>query len=92
LERDNKNEKKNMLSYDLEYHILFNAITQHRDNNDDEQKLKDKLFSTMSYMKPERYNDFFNSVNKDYGAVEYIKFINIFYKFYIYKIKNFLIF
>ena len=28
----------------------------------------------------------------NYGAVEYIKFINIFYKFYIYKIKNFLIF
>ena len=79
LERDNKNEKKNMLSYDLEYHILFNAITQHRDNNDDEQKLKDKLFSTMSYMKPERYNDFFNKVNKDYNYL--IPFIIDYYKY-----------
>ena len=28
----------------------------------------------------------------NYGAVEYIKFIKNIYKFYIYKIKNFLIF
>jgi hypothetical protein len=79
LERENKNEKKNMLSYDLEYHILFNAITQHRDNNDNEQKLKDKLFLTMSYMKPERYNDFFNKVNKDYNYL--IPFIIDYYKY-----------
>ena len=79
MERDNKNEKKNILLYDLEYHILFNAITQHRDNNDDEQKLKEKLFSTMSYMKPERYNDFFNKVNKDYNYL--IPFIIDYYKY-----------
>jgi len=78
LERENKNEKKNMLSYDLEYHILFNAITQHRDNNDDEQKLKDKLFLTMSFMKPERYNDFFNTVNKGYNYL--IPYIIDYYK------------
>jgi hypothetical protein len=80
LERENlKNEKKNMLLYDLEYHILFNAITQYRDNNDDEQKLKDKLFLTMSFMKPERYNDFFRSVYKDYNYL--IPFIIDYYKY-----------
>lgn len=80
LEREKyKNENKNMLLYDLEYHILFNAITQHRDNNDDEQKLKDKLFLTMSFMKQERYNDFFKSVYKDYNYL--IPFIIDYYKY-----------
>ena len=80
LERENyKNEKKNMLLYDLEYHILFNAITQHRDMNDDEQKLKEKLFLTISFMKPERYNDFFRSVYKDYNYL--IPFIIDYYKY-----------
>jgi len=80
LERENyKNEKKNILLYDLEYHILFNAITKHKDQNDDEQKLKDKLFLTMSFMKPERYNDFFRSVYKDYNYL--IPFIIDYYKY-----------
>jgi len=80
LEREKyKNENRNMLLYDLEYHILFNAITQHIDNNDDKQKLKDKLFLTMSFMKPERYNDFFNSVNKDYNYL--IPFIVDYYNY-----------
>ena len=80
LERENyKNEKKNMLLYDLEYHILFNSITQHKDKNDDEQKLKDKLFLTMSFMKQERYNDFFRSVYKDYNYL--VPFIIDYYKY-----------
>ena len=80
LKRENyKNEKKNMLLYDLEYHILFNAITQHKDKNDDEQKLKDKLFLTMSFMKQERYNDFFRSVYKDYNYL--VPFIIDYYKY-----------
>lgn len=80
LERENyKKEKKEMLLYDLEYHILFNAITQHRDNNDDEQKIKDKLYLTMSFMKPERYNDFFRYVYKDYNYL--IPFIIDYYKY-----------
>ena len=68
-----------MLLYDLEYHILFNSITQHKDKNDDEQKLKDKLFLTMSFMKQERYNDFFRSVYKDYNYL--VPFIIDYYKY-----------
>lgn len=61
-----KNEKNNMFIYDLEYHLLYNAITQYRNESDDEQKLKKKLYLMMSFMKPERYNEFFNAVKKDY--------------------------
>ena len=62
-----KNEKNNMLLYDLEYHLLYNSITQYRDETDDASKLKEKLYLMMSFMKPERYNEFFNSVKKDYN-------------------------
>ena len=62
-----KNEKNNMFIYDLEYHLLYNAITQYRDETDDASKLKEKLYLMMSFMKPERYNEFFNAVKKDYN-------------------------
>jgi hypothetical protein len=81
LEREkNKIINRNMLSYDLEYHILFNAITVYRDINDDDLQIKDKLFLTISYMRYERYNDFFKSVYKDYKyliplIIDYYKYL-----------------
>ena len=63
-QKDNKN---NMFLYDLEYHLLYNSITQYRDETDDSSKLKEKLYLMMSFMKPERYNEFFNAVKKDYN-------------------------
>ena len=62
-----KNEKNNIFLYDLEYHLLYNSITQYRDETDDASKLKEKLYLMMSFMKPERYNEFFNAVKKDYN-------------------------
>jgi hypothetical protein len=74
-----KNNKNNMLLYDLEYHLLYNAITQYRDESDDEQKIKEKLYLMMSFMKPERYNEFFNAVKKNYNYL--IPFIIDYYNY-----------
>ena len=74
-----KNNKNNMFLYDLEYHLLYNSITEYRDESDNEQKLKDKLYLMMSFMKSERYNDFFNSVKKEYKYL--IPFIIDYYNY-----------
>lgn len=76
LERE---RNKNMLINDIEYYILYNAITQYKDKNDDDDKIKDKLYLSMSYMKEERYNDFFKSVKKDYNYL--IPFIIDYYNY-----------
>ena len=75
-----ESSKNKIFENDLEYYLLFNAITEYRDIADTEEKLKEKLYLTMSYMKKERYYDFFNKVKKDYPyliqhIVDYYKYL-----------------
>lgn len=72
-------DKNKMFLYDIEYHLLYNAITEHRDPSDNDEQLKEKLYLMMSYMKQERFIDFFNSVKKDYQYL--IPFIVDYYKY-----------
>jgi hypothetical protein len=72
-------DKNKMFLYDIEYHLLYNAITEHRDPSDNDEQLKEKLYLMMSYMKQERFTDFFNSVKKDYQYL--IPFIVDYYKY-----------